>query len=81
MADLSPIPPVSNPEAEVVDQLTYLMGETGGIVESSVTTYKLKVYHTRAFPWDDVFKNLLYRGYKVAVTSHKADLFIEAHKI
>ena len=81
MADLSPIPPLSNPEAEVVDQLTYLMGETGGIVESSATTCKLKVYHTRAFPWDDVFKNLLYRGYKVAVTCHKADLFIEAHKV
>jgi hypothetical protein len=80
MADMPSIPPVTNPQAEMVDQLAYLMGETGGIVESSVTSYKLKVYHTRAFPWDDVFKNLLYRGYKVAVTSHKADLFIEAQK-
>jgi hypothetical protein len=80
MAEVPPIPPVSNPQADVVDQLAFLMGDTGGIIESSVTTYKLKVYHTRAFPWDDVLKNLLYRGYKVAVTSHKADLFIEAQK-
>lgn len=72
-------PPVTNPSADVGEQLTYLMADTGALIESSVTTYKLKVYHTRAFPWDDVFKHLLYRGFKVAVTSHKADLFIEAH--
>jgi len=72
--------PVTNPGADVGEQLAYLMGETGGVVESSVTTFKLKVFHTRAFPWDDVFKHLLYRGFKVAVTSHKADLFVEAQK-
>ena len=72
--------PVTHPAADVGEQLAHLMGETGGIIESSVTTFKLKVFHTRAFPWDDVFKHLLYRGFKVAVTSHKADLFIEAQK-
>jgi hypothetical protein len=75
-----PVPPVTNPQAEITDQLAYLIGETGAVIESSVTGCKLKVYHTRAFPWDDVFKALLYRGFKVAVTSHKADLFIEAQK-
>jgi len=72
--------PVTHPAADVGEQLAYLMGETSGLIESSATTYKLKVFHTRAFPWDDVFEHLLYRRFKVAVTSHKADLFIEAQK-
>ena len=73
-------PPVTHPAGDVAEQLAYLMADTGGIVESSVTRYRLAVYHTRAFPWDDVFKHLLYRGYKVTVASHKADLFIEAQR-
>lgn len=76
----SKVPPVTNPNADMGDQLRYLVGETGDLIESGVTTYKVKVFHTRAFPWDDVFKHLLYRGYKVSVTSHKADLFIEAQR-
>lgn len=79
MADIR-TPPVTNPHADVADQLSYLMGDTGGILDSTATMYKLKVYHTRAFPWDDVFKHLLYRGFKVHVSSHKADLFIDAQK-
>ena len=73
-------PPVTGPASDVADQLTFLAGETGGLVESAPGTYKLKIYHTRAFPWDDVFKALIYRGYKVRVTAQKADLFIEAEK-
>jgi hypothetical protein len=79
MADFKTAP-VTNPHVDVADQLSYLMGDTGGIIDSTSTTYRLKVYHTRAFPWDDVFKHLLYRGFNVQVTSHKADLFIEAQK-
>jgi hypothetical protein len=30
------------------------------------------------FPWDDVFKALLFREFTVYVSNHKADLFIEA---
>ena len=74
------IPPVTNPDADMGDQLRYLMGETGELIESGAAAYKLKIFHTRAFPWDDVFKHLLYRGYKVSVSSHKADLFIEAQR-
>ena len=71
-------PPVTNPAADVGEHLSYLMGDNGGVIESAADRYKLKVYHTLAFPWDDVFKHLLYRGFQVCVTSHKADLFIEA---
>ena len=59
---------------------TFATTQHYGHPEVDPATYKLKVYHTRAFPWDDVFKHLLYRGFKVAVTSHKADLFIEAQR-
>lgn len=71
------IPPVINPTVDVGDELNFLIGETGGL-EQLMGGYRIKVYHTRAFPWDEVFKVLLFRDFKVYVTRHKADLFIEA---
>ena len=70
-------PPVINPSVDLSQHLAYLIGETGGLQEM-MGGYKIKVFHTRMFPWDDVFKTLLYRDFKVYVTRHKADLFIEA---
>ena len=40
--------------------------------------FSIKVHHARMFPWDEVFKHLLFRDFKVDVTRHKADFFIEA---
>ena len=77
MTEQKKIPPVRNPSVDLADELRYLIGEMGTL-QDSMGGYKIKVYHTRAFPWDDVFKTLLYRGFKVYVTNHKADLFIEA---
>ena len=71
------IPPVHNPTVDVGEELSFLIGDTGG-VQDAMGGYKIKVYHTRAFPWDDVFKVLLFRDFKVYVTRHKADLFVEA---
>ena len=69
--------PVTHPTRDVGEELEWLVGETGGVVHS-MGGYKIKVFHTRAFPWDDVFKTLLFRDFKVYVTRHKADIFIEA---
>ena len=70
-------PPVLNPTVDVADELKFVMGDTGGLNEV-MGGYRIKVYHTRAFPWDEVFKLLLYRDFKVYVTRHKADIYIEA---
>jgi len=70
------IPPVADPTANVEKELTRIVGDMG-IVEEASGAYRIKVAHSRAFPWDDVFKQLLYRDYKVEVTRHKADLIIE----
>lgn len=59
------------------EELRWLIADTGEVGDL-MGGYKIKVFHTRAFPWDDVFKALLYRGFKIYVTRHKADLFIEA---
>lgn len=71
------IPPVINPTVDVGDELAFLIGETGGL-EEMMGGYRIRVYHTRAFPWDEVFKVLLFRDFKVYVGRKKADLFIEA---
>ena len=71
------IPPVINPTVDVGDELAFLIGETGGL-EEMMGGYRIKVFHTRMFPWDDVFKVLLFRDFKVYVGRKKADLFIEA---
>lgn len=76
MADAKP-PAVINPDADLHGHLTYLVGETG-TVEEADGGYRIKVFHSRAFPWEDIFKALLYRGFTVRMTNHKADLFIEA---
>ena len=68
---------IADPTIDIEAQLRYLMGDTGGL-QNVMGAFRIKVYHTRAFPWDDVFKLLLYRDFKVDVTRHKADLFIEA---
>lgn len=68
-------PPQAGPDVQ--QQLEYLVGETGA-VESIMSGFRIKIFHTRAFPWDEVFKLLLYRDFKVDVTRQKADLFIEA---
>ena len=71
------IPPVINPTVDVGDELTFLIGDTGGL-EEMMGGYRIKVFHTRAFPWDEVFKVLLFRDFKIYVGRRKADLFIEA---
>jgi hypothetical protein len=70
-------PPVINPTVDIADELRFLIGETGQLSDS-MGAFKIKVFHTRMFPWDDVFKALLYRDFQVYVTRHKADLFVEA---
>jgi hypothetical protein len=71
------IPPVINPTVDVGDHLAFVIGETGG-VEPMMGGYRIRIFHTGAFPWDEVFKILLFRDFKVYVNRHKADLFIEA---
>lgn len=70
-------PPVTNPGVDLGQILTYLVGETG-VVQESMGGFKIKIFHTRAFPWDEVFKALLYRDFRVFMSRHKADIFIEA---
>ena len=70
-------PPVTNPTVDVGEEIAELIGDTGELQES-MGGYRIKVYHTGAFPWADVFKVLLFRDFKVYVTRHKADFFVEA---
>ncbi len=69
--------PFVNPGVDVVESLRHIMGDTGDLQES-MGGFRIRVYHVRAFPWGEVCKALLYRDFKVYVTRHKADLFIEA---
>jgi hypothetical protein len=69
-------PPVKDPTANIEQELNRIVGHMG-IVEEANGALRIKVAHSRAFPWDDVFKELLYRDFKVEVTKHKADLIIE----
>jgi hypothetical protein len=71
------VPPVINPGVDVGEHLAFVIGETG-TVHDALGGYRIKIYHTGAFPFDEVFKVLLYRDFKVYVTRHKADMFIEA---
>jgi hypothetical protein len=71
------IPPVFDPSADLGQELVRLIGDTGTLQES-MGGYRIAVHHARAFPWDDVFKALLYRDFQVWITRHKADLFVEA---
>jgi hypothetical protein len=61
------VAPVTNPNVDVGEILGYLVADTGVVQESM-----------GGFPWDDVFKALLYRDFRVHLSRHKADIFIEA---
>jgi len=76
MADKKP-PPLIFADVDVQDVLIFLVGETGEVIHS-MGGFKIRIFHTRAFPWDDVLKTLVYHDFKVFVTRHKADLIIEA---
>lgn len=69
--------PAADPTVDVAQELVRLVGDTGS-VQNVMSGFRIHVAHTRAFPWDEVFKLLLYRGFTVDVTNQKADLFIEA---
>ena len=49
------------------------------LVQESLGGFKIKIYHSKAFPWGEVFKMLLYRDFRVYVTRHKADIYIDAN--
>ena len=66
-----------DPNIDVGQELMRLVGDTAS-VENVMSGFRIKIFHTRAFPWDELFKLLLYRDFKVDVNHHKADLFIEA---
>lgn len=71
------VPEVTNPHVDVAETLQYLVGDTGGL-QAMMGGFRIKIYHAKAFPWAEVFKMLLFRDFKVYVTRHKAELFIEA---
>lgn len=70
-------PLVTNPSVDLAESLIHLMGDTGGLQEV-MGGFRIKVYHLQAFPWGEVVRQLLYRDFKVYMTRHKADIFIEA---
>lgn len=69
--------PVERPTADVGEELAKLIKVTG-TVQSSMGGYRILVHHASAFPWDKVLKALVYRGFRVYLTNHKADLQINA---
>jgi len=71
------IPPVTNPTVDVAELLRYMMGDTGDLQEL-MGGFRIKIFHAKAFPWDQVLRALLYRDFRVSLTRHKADIFIEA---
>ena len=77
MAQEPKIPPVTNPGIDVAELLRYVMGDTGDLYQV-MGGFRIKIYHAAGFPWAEVFRALLYRDFRVTVTRHKADIFIEA---
>ena len=77
MSETRKPPPVINPSMDVGEQLRFLMGTTG-LLQEHMGGFKIKIYHTKGFPWEEVLKTLVYRDFKIYVTRHKADMFIEA---
>ena len=69
-------PPVMAPGIDLADALQDLMGDTGDL-RGSMGGFRIKVHH-RAFPWAEIFKALLYRDFRIAVTRNQADIVIEA---
>ena len=68
---------VIDPDVDVGVVVRDIVGHMGA-VEESAGAFKIKVHHGRSFPWDDLFKSLLYRDYKVSITRIKAELYVEA---
>jgi hypothetical protein len=70
-------PLVTNASIDISEVLSELMGDTGGLQEL-MGGFRIKVYHLQGFPWGEVMRQLVYRDFKVYVTRHKAEIFIEA---
>lgn len=70
-------PLVTDPDVEIGIVIRDIVGHMGA-VEQDGGSFKIKVHHGGSFPWDILFKALLYRDYKVAITRLKAEIFIEA---
>jgi len=70
-------PLVTDPDVEIGIVIRDIVGHMGA-VEQNGDSFKIKVHHGGSFPWDVLFKALLYRDYKVAITRQKAEIFIEA---
>ncbi len=70
-------PPVTIPQGDLGELLIDLMGQSGKLIDS-MGGYRIRVCHTGMFPWARVLKELVYRGFQVFVTNHKAELYIEA---
>jgi hypothetical protein len=70
-------PLVIDPDVDVGVVVRDIVGHMGA-VEQADGGFKIKIHHGGAFPWHELFKALLYRDYKVAVTRKKAELYIEA---
>ena len=70
-------PSFIQPAGDLTQELIDLMGDTG-VLNEAMGGYRIKVYHAGGFPWDEVFKLLLYRDFKIYVNRHKADIYIEA---
>lgn len=71
------LPPLMSAKIDVSTVLAELVRHSGAVQEA-YGGFRIKVLHSRAFPWPEVFKELLFRNFRVDVTRHKADLFIEA---
>jgi hypothetical protein len=69
--------PESRP-IDVAESLRHAMGDTGDLQET-LGGFRIRIHHTRSFPWGEVFKTLLFRDFKVYVTRQQAELFIEAN--
>ena len=70
-------PLVIDPDVEIGIVIRDIVGHMGAVVEEG-GVFKIKIHHGGAFPWDELFKALLYRDCKVSITRKKADLYIEA---
>jgi len=75
--DQDKTPPVMHPAIDVGESLQHLMGDTGDVREQ-LGGFRIRVYHSSAFPWGEVFRTLLYRDFRVYVSRNKADIYIEA---
>ena len=70
-------PTVVTAHLDISQVLARLVHNTG-LLQDTFGGFRIKVLHTGAFPWAAVFKELLYRNFRVDVTRQKAEIFIEA---